>query len=107
MSHLRTAHFGDPCIYCGTPHDTVAPGPCPSLVWVIANPEAAKGLAEGTRWAAPNQATREMVNEGNRHIDLYLVWSAMRKAAASTSAPSGEAQERKPTMTNVDISDVD
>ena len=24
-----TAHFGDPCIYCGTPHDEVAPGPCP------------------------------------------------------------------------------
>jgi len=22
-------HFGDPCIYCDTPHDLVAPGPCP------------------------------------------------------------------------------
>ena len=25
------AHFGDPCKYCGTPHDEVAPGPCPAL----------------------------------------------------------------------------
>ena len=23
-------HFGDPCIYCGTPHDNVEPGPCPA-----------------------------------------------------------------------------
>ena len=22
-------HLGDPCIYCDTPHDLVAPGPCP------------------------------------------------------------------------------
>jgi hypothetical protein len=22
-------HFGDPCIYCKTPHDEVAIGPCP------------------------------------------------------------------------------
>lgn len=22
-------HFGDPCKYCGTPHDDVQPGPCP------------------------------------------------------------------------------
>ncbi len=22
-------HFGDPCIYCGTPHDDVEIGPCP------------------------------------------------------------------------------
>jgi|FLOH01.1.fsa_nt_gi hypothetical protein len=22
-------HLGDPCRYCGTPHDDVAPGPCP------------------------------------------------------------------------------
>lgn len=22
-------HFGDPCVHCGTPHDEVAPGPCP------------------------------------------------------------------------------
>ena len=25
-----TAHYGDPCLYCGTPHDEVATGPCPS-----------------------------------------------------------------------------
>ena len=24
-----TAHKGDPCIYCGTPHDEVGVGPCP------------------------------------------------------------------------------
>lgn len=24
------AHSGDPCKYCGTPHDEVAPGPCPA-----------------------------------------------------------------------------
>lgn len=24
-------HFGDPCAYCGTPHDDVKPGPCPGL----------------------------------------------------------------------------
>jgi hypothetical protein len=24
----RLAHFGDPCIYCGIPHDDVPPGPC-------------------------------------------------------------------------------
>lgn len=23
-----TAHFGDPCTYCGVPHDDVPPGPC-------------------------------------------------------------------------------
>lgn len=23
-------HLGDPCIYCGTPHDDVKPGPCPA-----------------------------------------------------------------------------
>jgi hypothetical protein len=23
------AHYGDPCKYCGTPHDDVEPGPCP------------------------------------------------------------------------------
>jgi outer membrane murein-binding lipoprotein Lpp len=22
-------HFGDPCVYCGTPHDDVTPGQCP------------------------------------------------------------------------------
>ena len=25
------AHMGDPCRYCGTPHDDVKPGPCPGL----------------------------------------------------------------------------
>ena len=25
-------HFGDPCIRCGTPHDEVQPGPCPSTL---------------------------------------------------------------------------
>jgi len=24
------AHFGDPCIYCGAPHDDVSIGDCPS-----------------------------------------------------------------------------
>lgn len=24
-------HKGDPCIYCKTPHDAVAPGPCPAF----------------------------------------------------------------------------
>ncbi len=24
----KAAHFGDPCIYCGIPHDDVPPGPC-------------------------------------------------------------------------------
>lgn len=28
-SAARRAHFGDPCVRCGTPHDEVAPGPCP------------------------------------------------------------------------------
>jgi hypothetical protein len=27
-----TAHFGDPCIYCGIAHDDVAVGPCPARV---------------------------------------------------------------------------
>ena len=26
------AHKGDPCIYCETPHDAVAPGACPGLI---------------------------------------------------------------------------
>lgn len=26
-----THHFGDPCQKCGTPHDEVAPGPCPGV----------------------------------------------------------------------------
>lgn len=25
-------HFGDPCVHCGTPHDEVAPGPCPQTL---------------------------------------------------------------------------
>lgn len=25
-------HFRDPCIYCGTPHDGVKPGPCPARI---------------------------------------------------------------------------
>ncbi len=33
LVHPReTAHYGDPCRYCGTPHDDVAPGPCPARV---------------------------------------------------------------------------
>lgn len=29
---VQTAHKGDPCIYCGTPHDEVEIGPCPERV---------------------------------------------------------------------------
>lgn len=29
IERLR-AHYGDPCMYCGTAHDEVAPGPCPA-----------------------------------------------------------------------------
>jgi len=25
------AHQGDPCVFCGTPHDEVEPGPCPAF----------------------------------------------------------------------------
>ena len=25
-------HKGDPCIYCDTPHDDIAPGPCPGKI---------------------------------------------------------------------------
>jgi len=28
----EVAHQGDPCRFCGTPHDDVQPGPCPALV---------------------------------------------------------------------------
>lgn len=30
-----TAHLGDPCIFCKTPHDDVAPGACPGAVHPI------------------------------------------------------------------------
>lgn len=29
---IDVAHRGDPCIYCGTPHDEVEIGPCPEMV---------------------------------------------------------------------------
>ena len=42
-------HFGDPCIHCGTPHDDVAPGPCPS-----APAETYRGWAvHQNRWPEP------------------------------------------------------
>lgn len=28
----EVAHKGDPCEFCGTPHDDVQPGPCAALV---------------------------------------------------------------------------
>jgi hypothetical protein len=28
----EVSHKGDPCEHCGTPHDDVAPGPCPALL---------------------------------------------------------------------------
>ena len=28
----KLAHQGDPCVFCGTPHDDVAPGACPAFV---------------------------------------------------------------------------
>ena len=28
----RPYHLGDPCIYCGTPHDDVESGPCPAHI---------------------------------------------------------------------------
>ena len=33
LSHSSKSqhHFGDPCIYCGTPHDDVEPGSCPAF----------------------------------------------------------------------------
>lgn len=30
----KAAHKGDPCVYCGTPHDEVEPGDCPAFVGV-------------------------------------------------------------------------
>ena len=30
ISVKLTSHRGDPCRGCGTPHDDVQPGPCPS-----------------------------------------------------------------------------
>src|SRR3546814_8793265 len=30
MDKSRTAHFGDPCIFCGVGHDDIEPGPCPA-----------------------------------------------------------------------------
>ena len=29
LAQRLTAHRGDPCYWCGTPHDEVEPGPCP------------------------------------------------------------------------------
>lgn len=29
LAAIKTAHAGDPCVYCGQRHDDVAPGPCP------------------------------------------------------------------------------
>jgi hypothetical protein len=29
IANRLTAHRGDPCVWCGTPHDEAAPGPCP------------------------------------------------------------------------------
>jgi len=28
IANRLTAHQGDPCYWCGTPHDEVEPGPC-------------------------------------------------------------------------------
>lgn len=29
LAAIKTAHAGDPCVYCGRRHDDVAQGPCP------------------------------------------------------------------------------
>lgn len=34
----RLAHKGDPCIYCGIPHDKVLPGPCSAFTGEIRPP---------------------------------------------------------------------
>ena len=30
IDRAASAHLGDPCIFCGTAHDDVEPGPCPA-----------------------------------------------------------------------------
>lgn len=48
------AHHGDPCRYCGTPHDEVAPGPCPARTPAPTEaPAAETGRTDTPPWDDP------------------------------------------------------
>lgn len=42
-------HHGDPCVYCGIPHDEVAVGDCPGRVMVVDTDEARRLSDENVR----------------------------------------------------------
>lgn len=85
--------------------------PLDVLSWVSANPEAAKGLAEGKWQAVPKRANFKMKMAGGKHLNTRHTIEWMDQAtrqdmkapavcdelwadmlAASTPAPSGKAQ---------------
>jgi len=44
-----TAHIGDPCIFCGCPHDEVEIGPCPARLSEAMYGDAIKELEKCAR----------------------------------------------------------
>lgn len=53
------AHRGDPCRYCGTPHDEVAPGPCPARTPAPGEAQAAGDAAKAAyhEWRMKNRVS--------------------------------------------------
>ena len=69
---VTKAHFGDPCIHCGTPHDDVKPGPCEGA----GKPKPISYAKVASRWDG---------------YDLYRVRYSDRSIADHWSHPSEHA----------------
>jgi len=74
-------HFRDPCVHCGTPHDEVAPGPCPGDP-AKAVPMRWRSL--GVRWDNVEHFLIQMSDgsftERHSHISNALPWNWLKDA---------------------------
>ena len=61
MNLRDVAHHGDPCIHCGTPHDLIEPGPCPTI-------------SKQPRYHYRREGLRYAVRAGTGTRVLFRVW---------------------------------
>tara|TARA_R100001463_G_scaffold50536_1_gene100863 strand:+ start:286 stop:621 length:336 start_codon:yes stop_codon:yes gene_type:complete len=85
-----TAHKGDPCIYCGTPHDDVKPGPCPARLKVVE--KAVQGAISVTLEAALDafptdlRLIRTIVRERGQQHAVAAIYEMLKQSGGVETA---------------------
>jgi hypothetical protein len=95
VAETKLTHFGDPCIHCGTPHDEVAPGPCPgdpsrAIVIGYCSLGVRWDGVEHYRWRTSDNA----VHEAHSHVSNHLPYCHFGRREFGNPPPYDERLKR-------------